>query len=216
LLVVAGSLCGCDSSANQGDARNAINGSIHVSAGTPAGSVATVNGSIMVDDNAALGAANAVNGDVHVGAHAAAASLHTVNGNITLEPGARVSGAVASVNGGLTLHDGSEILGSLTNVNGKIELEDAHVAGGITTVNGSIGVSGASRVERGILVEKPGGFFFHWDSKAAPRIVIGPGAVVQGEMRFERKVELYVSDRATVGPISGATAVRYSGQNPPG
>jgi hypothetical protein len=46
--------------------------------------------------------------------------------------------------------------------------------------------------------------------------VIGPGAVVEGDLRFERDVRLYVSDQATVGPISGATAIRFSGDRPPG
>jgi hypothetical protein len=57
--------------------------------------------------------------------------------------------------------------------------------------------------------------WFNWES-SGPRIVIGPGASVQGELRFERKVQLYVSDRATIGPVSGATAIRFSGEDPPG
>jgi hypothetical protein len=48
-----------------------------------------------------------------------------------------------------------------------------------------------------------------------PRIVIGPGAVVQGELRFEREVQLYVSDKATVGAVSGATPIKFSGDKPP-
>jgi hypothetical protein len=48
-----------------------------------------------------------------------------------------------------------------------------------------------------------------------PRIVIGPGATIEGELRFERVVQLYVSDRATIGPVVGATAIRFSGDAPP-
>ena len=36
-----------------------------------------------------------------------------------------------------------------------------------------------------------------------------------GPLVFEQEVRLYVSDRATVGPITGATAIRYSGARPP-
>ena len=48
-----------------------------------------------------------------------------------------------------------------------------------------------------------------------PSIIIGPGATVQGELRFERKVRLFVSDRATIGTVTGATAVSFTGDNPP-
>jgi hypothetical protein len=34
-------------------------------------------------------------------------------------------------------------------------------------------------------------------------------------MRFERKVQLYVSDRATIGVVSGATPIRFSGDTAP-
>ena len=78
----------------------------------------------------------------------------------------------------------------------------AHVGGGIKTVNGSISIMGTSHVEGGILVEKPNGIMFNSED---PVIVIGPGAVVQGELKFERKVKLYVSDKATIGTVTGAT-----------
>jgi hypothetical protein len=44
--------------------------------------------------------------------------------------------------------------------------------------------------------------------------VIGPGAVVKGELRFEREVRLYVSDTATIGNVVGATPVKFSGDRP--
>jgi hypothetical protein len=43
----------------------------------------------------------------------------------------------------------------------------------------------------------------------------GPGAIVSGEPRFDREVKLYVSDRATVGSITGATPIPFSGDSPP-
>jgi len=204
-------LSGCDGSFDSDDS-NKVNGSVHVPAGKPAADARTVNGSIHVDDNATVSAAGTVNGSIHLGAHSSAASLATVNGAISLGAGAHASGNVASVNGDLNLGDGAEVLGALTNVNGKISLTAAHVAGGIKTVNGSMDIMGTSRVEGGILVEKSsGGLFFSED----PVIVIGPGAIVQGELRFERKVRLYVSDRATIGTVTGATAVPFTGDKPP-
>ena len=47
-----------------------------------------------------------------------------------------------------------------------------------------------------------------------PRILIGPGSVVGGTLDFERKVSLYVSDKATIGAVRGATVEKYSGEKP--
>ena len=138
--------------------------------------------------------------------------MKTVNGAIALGDGAHVSGRAGSVNGDLNLGNGAEVAGALTNVNGKISLASAHVGGGIKTVNGNISIMGTSHVEGGILVEKPNGLMFNNED---PVIVIGPGAVIQGEMKFERKVKLYVSDKATIGTVTGATPIAFSGDTPP-
>jgi DUF4097 and DUF4098 domain-containing protein YvlB len=207
------SLTGCDISIDgDGNGNNKVNGSVHIAAGQPAEDARTVNGSVHVDDNATVSSATTVNGSVRLGAHATAASMKTVNGAISLGDGARVSGKAGSVNGDLTLGNNSEVAGSLTNVNGKISLSSAHVAGGIRTVNGNISIMGTSHVEGGILVEKPNSIMFNNED---PVIVIGPGAVIQGEMKFERKVKLYVSDKATIGTVSGATPIAFSGETPP-
>jgi hypothetical protein len=202
------------SDSNDGDASTKVNGSIHVPAGKQAGAVATVNGSIHIDDNAVVTSATTVNGSVHLGDHATAASLSSVNGSIVLGAGAHVSGSASSVNGELSVGDSAEVSGSLSNVNGKITLTAAHVGGGIKTVNGSMNINGASRVEGGILVEKPSSDLLQL-VRDVPRIVIGPGAVVHGELRFERKVQLFVSDKATIGTVTGATPVSFTGDAPP-
>ena len=210
-VMLALSACGGSS---DGDESTKINGSIHVPAGKPPGAVATVNGSIHIDDNAAVTSATTVNGSVHLGVHAAATSLSSVNGSIVLGTGAHASGSASSVNGELTLEDGAEILGSLSNVNGKIALTAAHVGGGIKTVNASMNITGASHVEGGILVEKPSSELVRLVHDV-PRIVIGPGATVQGELRFERPVQLFVSDKATIGTVTGATPIPFTGETPP-
>ena len=204
-------LSGCDISVD-GDGSTKVNGSVHIPAGKAAEEARTVNGSIHVDDNATVTSAGTVNGNVRLGAHATATSAKTVNGAITLGEGAHVSGSAGSVNGDLTLANGAEVSGYLTNVNGKIALSSAHVAGGIKTVSGNISIMGTSHVEGGILVEKPSSMLFNGED---PVIVIGPGAVVQGDLRFERKVKLYVSDKATIGTVTGATPIAFSGDNPP-
>jgi len=52
-------------------------------------------------------------------------------------------------------------------------------------------------------------------NKRKPRIIIGPNAVVEGELKFEREVTLYVHETARTGKITGATATSYSGTRAP-
>jgi hypothetical protein len=63
-------------------------------------------------------------------------------------------------------------------------------------------------VRGGIHVEKPHGFSF--GRSRTPRIVIGPNAVVDGELRFDRTVELFVHQTAKIGPVTGATAQSWT------
>jgi DUF4097 and DUF4098 domain-containing protein YvlB len=201
-----------------GTGTHAINGSIHVSSSAPGGEVSTVNGSIHADENAQIAGGHTVNGNISLGDNASATSLTTVNGGILLGPGAKVSDTVTTVNGTLTLRPGSEVDGRLSNVNGAILLADATVKGGITTVNGNIEIGPHSHVQGGVVVHKPSSGFFQWwtDGDKPPRVVVGPGAVVEGAMTFDRAVQLYVSDTATIGQVTGATPVKFSGDHPPG
>ncbi|HTY49133.1 MAG TPA: hypothetical protein VMB48_05535 [Steroidobacteraceae bacterium] len=192
---------------------NTVNGSIHIGANAHAGNLNTVNGSIYADGNAAFQRGNTVNGSIVLDDHASAISLGTVNGAISLGAAAHVEHSVTSVNGALTLHSGSDVGGELSNVNGGILLAAVHVGGDISTVNGNIDVGANSRIDGGITVHKPTGWF-SWTMSDPPRVVIYPGAVVKGPLRFEREVRLYVSDRATIGPVTGATPVKFSGDHP--
>jgi hypothetical protein len=204
------------SSSDEGSGSQKINGTVHVAAdpGVAATAAETVNGNIDIADSAAVTVANTVNGSVKLGAHATANALNTVNGTITVGAGAHVAQGVEAVNGGVILRGGAEVSGAIANVNGKIELAAARVGGGIKTVNGSISIFGASRVEGGILVKKTSGQWIHFGNDV-PRIEIGPGATVQGDLRFEREVKLYVSNRASIGPVTGATPIAFTGDTPP-
>lgn len=217
LAAVAVCAAACDSSVGEVTATasgaNTVNGSIQVPAGLHSGGVSTVNGSIHIGDNATVGSANTVNGSINLGAQASAESLTTVNGSVRLERGAHVTAGVTSVNGSMLLKDGAEVGGAVGNVNGNIGLTDARVGGGLRTVDGDIDVAGNSHIDNGITIKKSHSWFNF--GSHVPKVVIGPGAVVQGELRFERKVQLYVSDKATIGTVSGATVQRFSGEHPP-
>lgn len=221
LLLGLVTLAGCGNTVN-GDVTatreggSTVNGAIRVPAGQEVGPVSTVNGSITVETGASAGAARAINGEITLDTRATVESASSVNGSVTLADSARVKADVKSVNGEIELRKDSEVAGSVSTVDGAISLTDAKVGGGLRTVAANIDIMGASHVDGGILVEKNVGLSFQTTSASRPRIVIGPGAVVQGGLTFKREVQLYVSDKATIGPVEGATAVVFSGDNPPG
>src|SRR5690348_1937391 len=191
-----------------------VNGSIHVEAGQAPQDASTVNGSIRLADNAKVEDASTVNGSITLGEHATAKSADTVNGSIKLGEGAQVAKGIESVNGALTLATGAEVAGHVSNVNGHISVDGAHVGGGIETVDGDMDITGNARVDGGILVHKPDTGWFHFGNERVPVVTIGPGATVNGTLKFERKVKLYVSDKAHVGQIVGATPVKFTGDQP--
>jgi hypothetical protein len=207
VLCIAAPLALADSSTSR------VNGSIHVAPSEQHGDVSTVNGAIRIDADAEAADVRTVNGSITLGERAVARSVRTVNGSITLRSGARVSGGVRTVNGSISLGE-EATAGSLSNVNGTIRLDRAHVRGDVETVSGDIDVGAGSRIDGGITIHEPSGGWFRWRERT-PRVVVGPEAVVSGTLRFEREVELYVSDRARIGPVQGAEAIRFPGERPP-
>jgi len=190
-----------------------VNGTAQVDAGQHAGNISTVNGAVRVGDNAVVQKASTVNGSVDLGDRAQATTVDTVNGGVNLGSGSRVTGTVSTTNGGIHLEKGADVAGKVGNVNGSIKLDAAHVGGGLQTTNGDVTVGANSRIEGGILVEKPGGWSWS-SSNRLPHVVIGPHAVVQGTLEFRRDVVLQVSDSAQIGPVKGATPVKFSGEMP--
>jgi DUF4097 and DUF4098 domain-containing protein YvlB len=191
-----------------------VNGAIRTDAGVEYGDLDTVNGSISIEKGTHAESASTVNGGIEVDDQAVVGSLETVNGGIDIGEAVEISIGVETVNGGIDIDRGTRIQGKVETVNGRIELEGAEIGNGIATVNGDITVGADSIVRGGILVEKPSGGWFNWGKQKVPRIVIGPNAVVEGTLDFEREVELFVHDSANVGTIRGATAVKFSGATP--
>ena len=189
-----------------------VNGSIRIESGQQAGDVSTVNGSIHIADGASAAKVSTVNGGIDLGDHASVDSLDTVNGGIQLGAGAKVAKTIEAVNGSVQLGKGADVAGHVSNVNGRFTLDAAHIGGGIETVGGDIEIGADSRVEGGIVVDKPHGW--SWGKSRNPRIVIGPRAVVQGTLEFRREVDLFVSDSAKIGTVTGAKAQKFSGDHP--
>jgi DUF4097 and DUF4098 domain-containing protein YvlB len=188
-----------------------VNGSISIDATQQAGDLDTVNGSIRIGANASTGDASTVNGSIHLDDGARTGALETVNGSIRAGSGLVVDGSVETVNGSIFVGRGGRISRDVSTVNGAIGLVDTDLGGGIETVNGDITVGIGSHVKGGIKVEKPNNNFFglHVGKPKVPRIIIGPDAVVDGPLVFEREVKLYVHASAKTGPVTGATAIRF-------
>ncbi len=193
-----------------------VNGSITAESGQTYGDLETVNGRITIESRARTADAETVNGSIKVGDDAVTGDLGTVNGDIRVGRNLRSNGSIETVNGQVFVGRGGSLEG-VTTVNGAIGLVDSDLSGGIETVNGDITVGAGSHVKGGIKVEKPTS---NWmpitiGKRRPPRIIIGPDAVVEGPLVFERDVKLYVHERARVGKVTGATAVRYSGDRAP-
>lgn len=193
-----------------------VNGSIRTEADAQYGTLETVNGSVDVASGVHADSASTVNGRIDVDANAVLGEVETVNGRIDLGPGVTIERDVSTVNGGIEIERGSRVFGKLETVNGTVDLDGTEIDGRIETVNSDITIGAGSVVRGGILVEKPQGNWL-WGNNGKqklPRIVIGPDAVVEGTLDFEREVELYVHATAKIGTVRGATAKTFSGATP--
>jgi len=196
-----------------------VNGSITVGAdAVVTGNLKTVNGTIRVDAGAQIEKASTVNGGLRLSDNVRSENLSTVNGSVKVGESANVDGDVAAVNGRISLERGTTVSEGVGNVNGQIELSGATVGGNVETVNGDIELANQSIVRGDIIVEKPGGWSWGKEKRRKPRIVIGPGSRVEGEIHVEREVELFISDSAEVGGVSGEMSMddaeRFSGERP--
>ena len=166
-----------------------VSGDIRLQAGAGAGSIETVSGDIRLDEGATADRVNTVSGDVEAAGKVAVRGIGTVSGDIYFGRGGRIDGDIGTVSG-------------------DIGLVASRVAGGVETVSGDVTVGIDSHVRGGITVKKPDNAGLSYQRKP-PRIIIGPNAVVEGALVFERPVRLYVHRSARIGPVSGATAKTF-------
>ena len=191
-----------------------ISGDITAEAGQRYGDLETVSGDIGIGDRARLEDASTVSGDIQAGDGVQAESLSSVSGDVRVGQQARISGDLESVSGDVFVDRGSQVGGGIETVSGDIGIVGTLLDGGIETVSGDVTVGVGSHVKGSLRVEKPDGVGISF-GRHKPRIVIGPDAVVDGPMVFEREVVLYVHDSARTGAITGATAIRFSTPTPP-
>ena len=198
--------------------QSSVNGSITVGEGAVIdGSLETVNGSIRIDENVRLEDAETVNGTIRIGSGSSTEDVSSVNGSIRLASNVTVDGAVEVVNGRISLDTGTSVDRGVSNVNGEISLSGAEVGGDLSTVNGDVTLQDGATLRGDLIVEKPGGWGWK-NNNRQPKIIIGQNSKVLGDIVLEREVELFISDSAEVGGVTGemslADAVRFSGSSP--
>jgi DUF4097 and DUF4098 domain-containing protein YvlB len=200
------------------EGQSTVNGSISVGSNAVInGSLATVNGTIRVEEGSRVGDVETVNGSVRLSAGVTTDDVGSVNGSIRLGSNCTVEGEVSVVNGKISLDEGTSVADDVSNINGEITLTGAEVGGDISTVNGDVMLSAGSTLRGNLTVEKPGGWGWNRDRRK-PKVIIGANSKVLGTIRLEREVELFISDSAEVGDVSGEMsiddAVRFSGDRP--
>ena len=198
--------------------QSSVNGSISVGAGAVIdGSLETVNGSIRIDEDVTLEDAETVNGTIRIASGSSADDVSSVNGSIRLGENVTVGGEIDVVNGKISLDSGTRVTDGVSNVNGEITLSGAEVGGNLSTVNGDVSLNDGATLRGDLIVEKPGGWGWN-DNKRKPKIIIGPNSKVLGNIVLEREVELFISNSAEVGGVTGEMslddAVRFSGDRP--
>ena len=214
LLATAGIAAAHDDNRERGIDK--INGGITATAGQNYGDLSTVNGGIDLERGTRAEDVETVNGGIEAGDDVHTRSVSTVNGSIRFGQRATIDGSVETVNGGIFVDRGSRVHRDVSTVNGGIGLVDTDLDGSIETVNGDVTVGVGSHVKGGIRVEKPtGNWGLRMGKPKVPRIVIGPNAVVEGSLVFEREVTLHVHQSARIGKVIGASVRPYTTATPP-
>jgi hypothetical protein len=192
-----------------GGVRN-VNGAIFVGAGTRLEELRNTNGAIELDADVLVTSVRSTNGRIRAGQGVTVAEdVSNTNGAIELAEGVTVGGDVQTTNGRLRIAEGGQIAGTVRSTNGPIVLTGTR-AGAVVGANGGIELIDGTHIEGEVHVRETRGTV----TSEPPRIIVGRDVVVEGPIRIERPVQLYIHESARTGDISGAEAIRFSGEQP--
>jgi DUF4097 and DUF4098 domain-containing protein YvlB len=191
-----------------GDGNNitAVNSSVKAAEGQTYGTLSTVNGDVRVGRGTIAHEAKTVNGSITLENDARLGEVSTVNGSLNISEGVDIERSAHTVNGDVEMDRRSRVGGEVSTVSGDIDLEGAEVGGQLRTVNGDIELTEGAHVRGGIYVKKPGGW--GWGKDERVKVSICSTCVVEGELRFERAVELRVESGAKIGRVIGDDVLR--------
>jgi hypothetical protein len=112
------------------------------------------------------------------------------------------------VNGSVEIGKRTRVGGDVSTVSGEIEINGAEVAGSVTTSNGDIDLNDGTRVVGGIHVKKNKNSNWGWGKDEPIKVHVCGTCVVEGELRFDRPVELRVDSGAKIGKVIGDSVTR--------
>ena len=209
-LIALAALAGAGSSLADGSSSvTSVNDSVEAEAGQTYDHVNTVNGNVLVRSGATVESARTVNGEIELERDAKVGNVNTVNGSLEIAAGAAVERNASTVNGGVRIATRSRVGGEVSTVSGEIELNGAEVGGTVTTVNGDIDLTDGARVRGGIRVKKPNDDWSWNKERGQPvKVHICATCVVEGDLRFDRPVELRVDNGAKIGKVIGDKVTR--------
>ena len=192
------------------DGRNisSVNGEVTAAAGETYGTLSTVNGSVHVGRGVIADQAKTVNGEIEIEDDAKLGEVSTVNGEIDVGQGVTIERTASTVNGSVALGKRTRVGGDVSTVSGEIELDGAEVGGKLSTRNGDIDLTEGARVRGGIHVKKKNDTNWNWGKDEPLKVHICSTCVVDGELRFDRPVELRVDAGAKVGAVVGDSVTR--------
>jgi DUF4097 and DUF4098 domain-containing protein YvlB len=193
-----------------GDGRNisSVNGTVTASPGETYGSLNAVNGNVKVGSGATADRAKTVNGEIDVASNAKLGEASTVNGSLDIAEDVSIDRNASTVNGEVEVGKRSRVGGDVTTVNGEIKIDGGEVGGQIITSNGDIELTDGARVRGGIHIKKPNDSGWGWGKDDPPTVRICATCAVDGELRFDRPVELHVADGAKIGKVIGDKVTR--------
>jgi hypothetical protein len=195
--------------AADGNNISSVNGSVKGEPGQTYGKLSAVNGNVRVGRGAIADIAKTVNGEITVEPDARLGEVSTVNGSLDIAEGASVERTASTVNGEVEIGNRARVGGDVSTVSGEIELKGAEVGGSLITINGDIELADGAHVRGGIHVKKKGtNNNWGWGKDEPVQVHICGTCVVDGELKFDRPVELRVDQGAKIGRVSGDSVTR--------
>ncbi|MEQ8822698.1 MAG: hypothetical protein RLY93_20870 [Sumerlaeia bacterium] len=186
-----------------------VSGNLTIGEGGSTGPIEMTSGNVtLAGSNFVEGSIESVSGNVTGGENVSVSrNVEVLSGNIAFGPESKVGGRVESISGTVTL-DGVRVSDKVDTVSGAITIRGGKVKGGVKSAFGDITLADGAKVEEGVsiyrndrLPQSPPG---------PPRILIGPDVEIEGGLKFERPVELFVHPSASIGgEIQGAEPRPY-------
>jgi DUF4097 and DUF4098 domain-containing protein YvlB len=194
--------------AGNGRDLSSVNGEVRASSGETYDSLSTVNGSMHIGSGVTAERAKTVNGEIEIESNAKLGEVSTVNGELDVGDDVVIARNASTVNGSVELGKRTRVGGDVSTVSGEIELRGAEVGGQVYTRNGDIDLTDGAHVRGGIHVKARSDNGWSFGRETPLKVHVCSTCVVDGDLRFDRPVELRVDSGAKIGKVIGESVTR--------